>query len=144
MAQYIRIRLGRLSIKMIEVYTDAATNGNPGLSGAGIVTKYDGIIQEYSIALGTLTNHEAEFYAVYEALKICNELYPGEILSFYSDSQLVVDAIEKQFVKNTSYQMILQTILNLSADFPYFFIKWIPGRKNKADQLAKQAIHLNT
>src|SRR5699024_225751 len=129
---------------MIEVYTDAGTNGNPGLSGAGIVTKYDGIIQEYPIALATLPHPAAEFYAVYDPSNICNEFYPGALLSFYSDSQLLVDAIDTELVKNTSYQMILQTILNLSADFPYFFIKWIPGRKNKADQLAKQAIHLNT
>lgn len=129
---------------MIVVFIDGATSGNPGRSGAGIITISDGEKQEYSVALGVLSNHEAEFYAVLEALKICEKAFPDEILSFQSDSQLVVQAIEKQFVKNILYQPILQMILDKTTSFPYFFIKWIPTKQNRADELAKQAIHLNT
>ena len=129
---------------MIQVYTDGASNGNPGLSGAGIYIKETEAKQEYSLPLGVLTNHEAEFQAVIEALKICQADYPGEILSFHSDSQLVVTAIDNQFIKNKTFRPLLQEILDQSSAFPHFFIKWIPGRINLADQLAKDAIHLNT
>lgn len=129
---------------MIVVFIDGATSGNPGLSGAGIILKSNDETKEYSIALGVLSNHEAEFHAVLEALKICEKAFPDEILSFQSDSQLVVQAIENQFVKNLLYQPILQMILDKTTSFPHFFIKWIPTNQNKADQLAKQAIHMNT
>lgn len=129
---------------MIKVFTDGATSGNPGLSGAGIIIKSTEQQQEYSLALGVLSNHEAEFHAILEALKICEKAFPDEILSFQSDSQLVVQAIENKFVKNTLYKPILQMILDKAANFPHFFIKWIPTKQNKADQLAKQAIHYNT
>lgn len=58
---------------MIEVYIDGATAGNPGPSGAGILIKGNGEHHRYAIALGTMTNHEAEYHALLHALKICLE-----------------------------------------------------------------------
>ncbi|WP_077621782.1 ribonuclease HI family protein [Sediminibacillus massiliensis] len=126
---------------MIEVYTDGAAKGDPGQSGAGIYIK-DGTAQKmFSIPLGIHTNHEAEFLAVIEALKICRQQFPGEILSFRSDSKLVVDVIEKDFTKNKTFLPFLEEIKKSSSEFPYFFIKWIPEKQNKhADKLARQAL----
>lgn len=127
---------------MIEVYTDGATNGT-SISGAGIYIKTNDHIYEYSLPLRKGTNHEAEFYAVIKALEICKDQFPDEILSFRSDSKIVVDTIEKEVTKNETFRPLLEDILLLSKDFPYFFIKWIPEKQNKhADQLAKQAIHM--
>lgn len=126
---------------MIEVYTDGASSGNPGRSGAGIYIKANGKKHEYSIPLGTTTNHEAEFLAVIKALDICTTLFPDEILSFRSDSQLVVDAVLNEQTKNKAFQPLLATILDKASIFPHFFIKWIPSAQNiHADRLAKQAI----
>ncbi|WP_067727141.1 ribonuclease HI family protein [Oceanobacillus damuensis] len=126
---------------MIEVYTDGAANGNPGLSGAGIYIKTNGKSYEYSLPLGTLTNHEAEFHAIIKALEICQETFPNEILSFRSDSKAAVDAIEKAFTKNKSFLPLLESIQEKANDFPYFFIKWIPEKQNNhADFLARKAI----
>jgi len=127
---------------LIEVFTDGASRGNPGMSGAGIYIKTGEQIIQHRIALGLLSNHEAEFYAVEKALHYCAEHFPDEILSFYTDAQVVVDTIEKGFTKNPSYKKVLASILHLSKTFPYFFIKWIPNKQNfHADKLAKQAIH---
>ncbi|GGA65590.1 ribonuclease HI family protein [Ornithinibacillus halotolerans] len=126
---------------MIEVYTDGAASGNPGPSGAGIYIKANGQRFEYSIPLHDLTNHEAEFYAVIKALEICENDFPNEILSFRSDSQTVVQIVDNDHTKNKTFLPLLEIIREKSANFPYFFIKWIPEKENgHADRLARKAI----
>lgn len=127
---------------MIEVYTDGASSGNPGVSGAGVYIKAHGEVCESSFPLGIMSNHEAEFHAVLKALEICDAQFPGEILSFRSDSKLVVDAIEAGSIKNLTYQPLLTAIKEKANHFPYFFIKWIPEKQNPhADRLARQAVN---
>lgn len=126
---------------MIEVYTDGASKGNPGKSGAGILIKNGKTTENYSIPLGVMSNHEAEFLAVLEALKICKEKFPNEIISIRTDSKIVVEAVEKNFVKNKKFQSYFKQIREESSIFPHFFIKWIPDKENShADRLARQAI----
>ncbi|MDY0409134.1 ribonuclease HI family protein [Paracerasibacillus soli] len=128
---------------MIEVYTDGATSGNPGKSGAGIYIKANAVHDEYAFPLGIMTNHEAEFHAVIQALKVCKTAFPGEILSFRSDSRTVVDVINKDFTKNPVFLPLLEEIRELTSAFPYFFIKWIQKKENlHADQLAKKALRM--
>ncbi|MFD1707204.1 reverse transcriptase-like protein [Siminovitchia sediminis] len=128
---------------MIEVYIDAASAGNPGPSGAGIYIKYNGQADTYSIPLGSLTNHEAEFWALIKALEICHQ-HSSAIISVRSDSTLVVNALEKEFVRNPTYIPLLEKAVELSKTFELFFIKWIPSKENrKADELAKKAIRMN-
>lgn len=128
---------------MIEVYTDGASAGNPGISGAGIYIKSNNQTFEYSIPLGHMTNHEAEFYAVIHALKICIKFFPHEVLSFRTDSNVVVNLVEKNFTKNKMFQPLLEQIHEKTSQFPLFFIKWIPNKENiQADKLAKEALQL--
>ena len=127
--------------QVIEVYTDGASSGNPGKSGAGVFIKANGKVYEYSIPLGVLSNHEAEFHAVIKALEICKTSFPGEILSFRSDSQIVVHTIEKDYTKNQTFLPLLEEIREYSKEFSYFFIKWIPEKQNQhADRLARKAL----
>ncbi|MBD1223319.1 reverse transcriptase-like protein [Virgibacillus halodenitrificans] len=128
---------------MILVYTDGAAKGDPGTSGAGIFIKAGDNHFTYSIPLGILSNHEAEFHAVLQALKICRKEFPAAILSFRSDSKLVVDTIEKDYTKNTIYRSLLEQIKEEAKHFPHFFIKWIPEKQNaNADKLARKALYL--
>lgn len=130
---------------MIELYTDGASRGNPGLSGAGIYIKANNEIEAYRCPLGILTNHEAEFHAVIKALKLCQTIYSNEIISLRSDSQVLVDTFEKEFTKNKSFKPLLKEINRLKEGFPYVFMKWIPRKENQhADQLAKEAINMNS
>ncbi len=130
---------------MIEVYTDGASVGNPGISGTGIYIKANNNTYEFSIPLGHMSNHEAEFYAVIHALKICKERFPEEILSFRTDSKVVVNLVEKNFTKNKIFRPLLEQIHTETSHFPLFFIKWIPAKDNiHADRLAKEALQLQS
>ena len=129
---------------MIEVYIDGASAGDPGLSGAGIYIKNNGKTESFSIPLGRMNNHEAEFHALIKSLEICIDR-GYSIVSVRSDSTAVVDAVEKEFARNQKYRLLLNNALSLSSQIELFFIKWIPSKENKhADHLARQAIQLNT
>ena len=128
---------------MIEVYIDGASAGNPGPSGAGIFINNNGVVERYSIPLGLMDNHSAEYWALIKALEICLEK-EFRIVSFRTDSQAVNRAIEKEFVKNKAYAHLLEKILLLTDQFELFFMKWIPSSENKvADELARAAIRRN-
>jgi ribonuclease HI len=128
---------------MIEVYIDGASAGNPGLSGAGIFINNNGRVERYSIPLGIMENHEAEYHALIKALEICVE-NRYRTVSFRTDSQAIHLAMEKEFAKNKKYAQLLAQALELMKQLDLFFIKWIPSSENKsADQLARRAIHLN-
>ena len=130
---------------MIEVYIDGASAGNPGPSGAGIFIKGNGIAEKFSIPLGMMSNHEAEYHAFIKALELCLEKgYSHSVVSFRTDSELVNKAVEKEFAKNKLYAPLLEHALQLSKQFELFFMKWIPSIENKvADELARLAIRKN-
>ena len=125
---------------MIEVYFDGASAGNPGPSGAGIFIKGKGEVERVSVPLAVMTNHEAEFHAFIEALKVC--LARGYTsVSFRTDSDMVNRAVEKEFAKNKAYAPLLREALALTKKFDLFFMKWVPSKENKtADELARTAI----
>jgi ribonuclease HI len=131
---------------MIEVYIDGASAGNPGPSGAGIFIKGNGSAEKFSIPLGMMSNHEAEYHALIKALELCLEKgYSHSVVSFRTDSELVNKAVEKEFAKNKLYAPLLEQALKLSKQFDLFFMKWIPSIENKvADELARLAIRKNT
>jgi ribonuclease HI len=82
--------------KTIQVYTDGASTGNPGPGGFGVILSYNGKHKELSKGFRLTTNNRMELLAVIEALRaIKNPEIPVEI---FSDSQYVVNAIEKKWV----------------------------------------------
>ncbi|MGD7045383.1 reverse transcriptase-like protein [Jeotgalibacillus proteolyticus] len=128
---------------MIELFIDGASAGNPGKSGAGVFIKNGQNSHKHSIPLGELTNHEAEFEALIHGLTLCLPL-KDHIISCKSDSQAVIGAVEKRFIRNKQYAHYLKKITDLTDQYPLFFIKWIPSKENKvADELARKAIYLN-
>jgi ribonuclease HI len=131
---------------MIEVYIDGASAGNPGPSGAGIFIKGNGTAEKFSIPLGMMSNHEAEYHAFIKALELCLEKgFSHSVVSFRTDSELVNKAVEKEFAKNKLYAPLLEQALQLSKQFDLFFMKWIPSIENKvADELARLAIRKNS
>lgn len=126
---------------MIELYVDGASAGNPGKSGIGIFIKGEGHHMKISESIKPTNNHTAEFIALLRGLEEVQKLTAG-IVSARSDSQVVVDAVEKEFVKNEAYKAYLSEILTITRTFDLFFIKWIPGSENRAaDALAREGIH---
>lgn len=130
---------------MINVQIDGATNEITKKSGAGVIIKANDAVLEYSFPLNEMSNHEAEFYALLKAVEICAQKFPNEMIAVQTDSQLVVNAVEKNYVKNEIYKQYLTQIIEIANTFAYFFIKWIPSEQNKhADRLAKNAIYKNS
>ena len=126
---------------MIELYVDGASAGNPGESGIGIFIKGEGHLIKLSERINPTDNHTAEFIALLRGVEETAKLTSG-VVSARSDSQVVVMAVEKEFVKNENYKEYLKKILEIANKFDFFFIKWIPDSENRAaDALAREAIH---
>lgn len=126
---------------MIELYVDGASAGNPGKSGIGIFIKGEGHLIKLSERINPTDNHTAEFLALLRGVEETAKLTSG-VVSARSDSQVVVMAVEKEFVKNENYKEYLKKILEITNKFDFFFIKWIPDSENRAaDALAREAIH---
>jgi ribonuclease HI len=126
---------------MIELYVDGASAGNPGKSGIGIFIKGEGHSIKLSEKIEPTDNHSAEFQALLRGMEATSKLTTG-MVSARSDSQIVVMAVEKQFVKNEAHKEYLRKILAIADSFDFFFIKWIPDVENRAaDALAREAIH---
>jgi ribonuclease HI len=126
---------------MIELYVDGASAGNPGKSGIGVFIKGEGHTIKLSEKIEPTDNHTAEFQALLRGMEETSKLTTG-MVSARSDSQVVVMAVEKKFVKNESHKDYLKKILDIANTFDFFFIKWIPDVENRAaDALAREAIH---
>ncbi|MGB6178360.1 ribonuclease HI family protein [Carnobacterium sp.] len=128
---------------MLRMYTDASTKSNPGPSGVGVIIIGDGIHIQLSLPLEEeLSNHQAEFEAVLSGLNymVDNQLIHQELI-IYSDSKIVVSAIERNYVKNSYFDLYLSFINERLQIFPSYSIQWIPKSQNKeADHFARKAL----
>lgn len=129
---------------MVKIYTDAAFN--PKTKQAAIVMHYYQQQQLFQ-ATKTLTdvtdNHEAEFKAMILGIEnaLENQL-SNSLCQFFSDSKIVIQSIEKRYVKEQRYRPFLDSILTLINHFDLVFFQWIPEKENlAADQLAKSVLH---
>ena len=80
----------------ITIYTDGSSRGNPGPGGYGTVLLAERHRRELSQGYVLTTNNRMELMAVIaglEALKI-----PQSTVTVYSDSQYVVNSLEKRWV----------------------------------------------
>ena len=79
-------------MKEVEIYTDGACSGNPGPGGWGAILEYRGLEKELSGGEKETTNNRMELMGVIAALEALKT--PCEV-DLYSDSQYVINAIEK-------------------------------------------------
>lgn len=128
---------------MIKINTDAAYNPNTQETGIGIHIVHDNHRELIKIFVSEVTdNHIAEFIALIAAINyIQTNLDTNQIITYQSDSKIVIQSIEKQYVKNIEYKKLLDYILSIINEYPTFFASWIPEAQNRgADSLAKQAL----
>jgi ribonuclease HI len=138
---------------ILEIYTDGACRGNPGVGGWGAILKYDNKIKEIKGFSKETTNNIMELSAVIKSLKELNR--PCNII-ITTDSNYVKDGITKWIhnwkkngwktankkpVKNKELWLELD---NLVMQHKINW-KWIKGHSGhpeneRADQLANQAI----
>jgi ribonuclease HI len=80
------------------MYTDGASRGNPGPGGYGTILMWKGMAKELSGGFRRTTNNRMELMAVIAGLEALRK--NGLHLKIYSDSQYVVNSVEKGWLKN--------------------------------------------
>ncbi|SDI26715.1 ribonuclease HI family protein [Natribacillus halophilus] len=127
--------------QVVHIYVDAACNGDPGVCGYGLFLKHpNGDVERKSLPSDHTHIHEAEFAALHEGMKWAQGT-GYDHGRFFTDSQLVSDAVEQGRMKSARYTPLLHEVLLLSADFKWFDVAWVPKRANQeADHLAKKAL----
>ena len=135
-----------------KVFTDGGSRGNPGPSACAYVVYSDsGNMQEMCgkpalpIAkrgryLGTMTNNEAEYHGVIEAL--CHpDVTSGSRINFFSDSQLMVNQLNGLWkVKEPRLRELITQIRELARGRELTFT-YVPREQNKvADALVNETL----
>lgn len=83
---------------MIRIYTDGAAQGNPGRGGYGVILKFNDYVKELSEGFRLTTNNRMELLAVIKGLESLKK--EGIPVNIFSDSQYVINAIEKGWLWN--------------------------------------------
>ena len=82
----------------IAIYTDGSSLGNPGAGGYGVVLISGQHRKELSQGFRLTTNNRMELMAVIAGLEALKT--PQCVVTVYSDSQYVVNSVEKKWVFN--------------------------------------------
>lgn len=80
----------------IILYADGAASGNPGPGGYGVVLKSGIHRKELAAGFRKTTNNRMELLGVIVGLEALKK--PGSVVTVYSDSRYVVDAVSKKWV----------------------------------------------
>jgi ribonuclease HI len=133
----------------ITIYTDGAARGNPGPGGFGVVMISGSNRKEISGGYAHTTNNRMELLAVIVGLEALRK--DNCMVTIYSDSKYVVDAVEKKWVfgwvkigfKNKKNEDLWRRFLKIYPKHHVKFI-WVPGHSNikeneRCDQLAVEA-----
>ncbi|MEL0231988.1 MAG: ribonuclease HI [Hyphomicrobiales bacterium] len=137
----------------VEIYTDGACSGNPGIGGWGAYLKYKDNVKELSGSAENTTNNRMELVAAIEGLKI---LKKSSKVNLYTDSVYLKDGItkwifnwqknnwknaNKKDVKNKDLWIQLLEVVN-KHDINWIWVKGHEGNKGNeiADDLATSAI----
>lgn len=128
----------------IKVWIDGASRGNPGRAGAGaIVRDSEGNeLDEISKYLGDgLTNNQAEYLALINALKFCNNRGYEEI-KIFSDSELLVRQMNGDYdVNSENIIELYEKAKSLELKFQQIDYEHVSRDKNEiADGLANKSI----
>jgi ribonuclease HI len=137
-------------METILLYTDGSSRGNPGRGGYGVLLIWGNHRKELSQGYKFTTNNRMELMAVIEGLKAINK---REIpVTVFSDSQYVVNAVEKGWLANwikTNFKGgkknpdLWKEYYELSKHFKIKFV-WVKGHannpyNNRCDELATSA-----
>ena len=140
-------------MKTVNIYTDGACRGNPGVGGWGALIEYENHNKEIFGGEKLTTNNQMELMAAIQGLKALSEKC---IVNLTTDSKYVMDGInswiknwkrnnwknsQKQNVKNKDLWIQLDK-LNEQHDVKWHWVKGHSGHPQNelADQLANKGI----
>src|SRR6266581_2287546 len=98
--------------KVLRLFTDGASRGNPGHAAAGVVIEDDsGIrLQGCYRYLGRMTNNQAEYLALIDGLKTV-AAWKADFLQIRLDSKLLVEQIKGAYkVKHTELKPLHEEV----------------------------------
>lgn len=134
---------------MIKIYTDGAAQGNPGPGGYGVVLKFNDHYKELAEGFRLTTNNRMELLAVIKGLEAIKK--DGIPVTIFSDSQYVVNAVEKGWLwnwqkknfKDKANEDLWQRYIPLHHKYKPKFV-WIKGHaghieNERCDRLAVMA-----
>ena len=141
------------SKKIVEIYTDGACKGNPGVGGWGALLRYGEHEKELFGGEAHTTNNRMELLAVIEGLRALKKRSQVEI---YTDSQYVQKGVtewlaswkargwktaSKQAVKNDDLWKTLDSLLH-THDLSWHWVKGHAGHADneRADELANRGV----
>lgn len=126
---------------MITIHTDAATKGNPGPTGLGILVTFNKQQVQLTSSLPSASNHQGEFAAaIYGFQYLVEHFDHQQLVMFETDSRLLSDAVSKGYAKHFADQ--LAVLLKLMDQFETVVTRWVPESQNHgAHHLANQALH---
>ncbi len=138
---------------MVEIYTDGACKGNPGVGGWGAILRFGETEKELFGGVANTTNNRMEMTAVIEALRVLSRSCDAVV---FTDSSYVQKGIsewihgwkqngwktaDKKPVKNAD---LWQTLDKLAAGHTIQW-RWVKGHaghpeNERADQLANRGV----
>jgi ribonuclease HI len=129
---------------LLRIYTDGAARGNPGPAAYAYVIQRDGQDDvEEADRLGRMTNNQAEYTALVEALKHALELSPEAQVVVHSDSELMVKQMRGEYrVKNEELKPLYEEAKALTGRFAGGVrLVHVPRAENsRADALGNEAL----
>jgi ribonuclease HI len=128
--------------RIVHIYTDGASSGNPGPSGIGVVLQYGRQRKEISEFIGEATNNIAELLAIQKGMAaVKNRRLPVRI---YTDSSYAygVLALEWKPQKNTDLIAAIRRSMAAFGDLKLVKVRGHHGveENERADELATSAI----
>jgi len=134
----------------LHIYTDGSSRGNPGPGGYGAILMWGDKTKELSAGYRLTTNNRMELMAVIMALtSLTRKNIP---LTIFTDSQYVVNSIEKKWLNNWIKTDFKGGKKNKDLWLKYFELskhftikmKWVKGHadnafNNRCDELATAA-----
>ncbi len=146
-------KIENFDFKVINIFTDGASSGNPGKAGAGCIF-FDKNYKEFfreNMNLGINTNNYAEYNAILLAVKNLENFKNENVFenfnikfcdikfNFFSDSELMVKQLTRKYkISNTNLKILAEKFFektkNLGINYSIFHI---PREKNSlADSIA--------
>jgi ribonuclease HI len=143
-------------MKEVEIYTDGACSGNPGIGGWAAILIYKEHKKEIFGYFNDTTNNRMELFAILQALKTLKQKCR---INLYTDSAYVVNAFNLNYIKawqNNNWKTsdnkdvknadIWKALLNETNKHDIKFIK-VKGHSdnsfnNRCDQLAREQIEI--
>ena len=121
----------------VVAYTDGASQGNPGPSGAGAYIEWPSSLargaDELSVALGPGTNNMAELWAIAMTLQLLMAVLPTfpftGTVHLFSDSEYAIQAILKPYASTKASPIAAATrrLYLTCSNLVTIFLHWIPG-----------------